>query len=144
MRATLGTEDRGCPDDDRNEQRDHEPHGHRLFQLYRRRPFLLMSRRSLKERQLPYVGRHVVAKDAEFSGGGSYSEVTVIGREPLVDHQFDFKRAFAEAKPAWCLLTTISSVAVHRYAQQDFVRHQRDHTSARLTKCRYLRILISA
>ena len=51
----------------------------------------------------------------------------MIGREPLVDNQVDFKRAFTQAKPARCLLAAISGVAVDRYVKEDFVGHWGDH-----------------
>jgi len=65
-----------------------------------------------------------VAEDADLSVGSPYFEVSMIGREPLVDDDLDVEHALAEPESARRLLAAMSGVTLDGHLQ-DRPGHQR-------------------
>jgi hypothetical protein len=77
-----------------------------------------------EHRQLPRAGSFVVADEIGVTVFGCELEISMVGREPGVDHLRDRDAPFAEDQRAWRLLAAMASVALDTNGENCLSSHR--------------------
>jgi hypothetical protein len=77
-----------------------------------------------EHRQLPRVGSFVVADEIGVTVFASDLEISIVGREPSVDHIRDGDATFTEDQRAWRLLAAMTGIALDTKGESPLFRHR--------------------
>jgi hypothetical protein len=76
-----------------------------------------------KHRQLPRIGLFIVADEIRIAVRASQLEISVVGRQPRVDHLGDVDATGLEYQRAGCLLAAVAGVALDANDEERLVGH---------------------